>query len=156
MKALSHYLLIGLCCLAGCSGGGEGAAERSETAPVTVTVNYKGAAVANATVTFSPKGAQGGQAAFGKTDKSGVAKLKAFADEEGVVPGDYNVAITKVETQKGTQVSMDDPAYDGAPSVAETSPKSLIPVKYGNAASSGLTATVKAGQDNPYVFNLVD
>lgn len=156
MKALSHCLLLGFFCLAGCSGGGQGAAERSETAPVTVTVKYKGAAVENATVTFSPKSSQGGRAAFGKTNGSGVVKLKTYADEEGVVPGEYNVAITKVESKAGTQISMDDPAYDGAESVKETPPKSLIPGKYANAASSGLTASVKAGQDNPYVFDLVD
>jgi hypothetical protein len=156
MKAFSRFLLLGFFCLAGCGGGGEGAAERPETAPVKVTVNYKGAAVENATVTFSPKPSQEGRAAFGKTDRSGVARLKTSADTEGVVPGEYNVAIIKVERQAGTVISMDDPAYDGAESVKETPPKSLIPKKYSNAASSGLSSSVKAGQDNPFVFNLED
>lgn len=156
MKALSHFVLIGAACLAGCGGGGEGAADRQETAPVKVTVKYQGAAVADATVTFSPKTPQGGRAAFGKTDRSGVARLKTYADKEGVVPGEYDVAITKVERKAGTEVSMDDPAYNGAENVKENPAKSLIPEKYGNAVKSGLTGSVKAGEDNLLVFDLVD
>lgn len=159
MKTLSSLTAICLSFAAiGCSGGdGSGGADRPETAPVTVTINYKGAAVEGATVTFSPKTRPGGTAAYGKTDSSGSVKLNAFPDKEGVVPGEYDVLVTKMEVKAGSGVSMDDPNYDGGESAEDSAPpKSLIPEKYNAAATSGLTASVKAGQDNPFTFDLED
>jgi hypothetical protein len=141
----------------GCGGGTVGNSDLPETAPVTVTVTYKSAPLADATVTFSPKNTQNGKAAYGKTDASGVVKLNTFPEVEGVVPGEYNVLVSKMEVAASKEVSMDDPNYTGEPTEPPAAaPKSLIPEKYNAATTSKLEASVKAGQDNPFTFDLVD
>jgi hypothetical protein len=143
--------------LVGCGGGGVGGADRPETAPVSVTVTYNSSPVADATVTFSPKDAKAGTAAYGKTNSSGTVKLNAFPDAQGVVPGDYKVLVTKVEVPKSQALSMDDPNYDGeATEPVDTTPKHLVPEKYSVANTSTLDATVEAGKDNSFEFNLED
>lgn len=144
--------------LIGCGGGGVGSEDRPETAPVTVTIAYNKTPVADATVTFSPKNLNQGKAAYGKTDSSGVVKLNAFTDVEGVVPGEYHVLVSKMEVVASQEdIPMDDPRYTGEPDTTpKAPPKSLIPEKYNAAATSKLEASVKAGQDNSFTFDLVD
>ena len=163
MKKLSMMLALLLSfSLTGCGGGGSGGADRPETAPTTVTVTYKGSPVEGATVTLAPKsnpGGASGTAAVGLTDSSGVATLNSFNDKEGVVPGDYDVLVTKMEKPAASSaVSMDDPNYDGAPEASEAPapPKSLIPEKYKDAKTSGIEAKVEAGKDNEIKAELAD
>src|SRR4051812_2088576 len=67
---LGALSLLLLACVLGCSGG---SGNRRPTRPVTVSVVYKGAPVADATVTFISEEGEP-EAAYGKTDAQGVAK----------------------------------------------------------------------------------
>jgi hypothetical protein len=67
-------------------------------------------------------------------------------DKAGLPPGEYRVAV-----RPGTFSTGD------APLVAPPMPmaaKTPIPAKYHSSATSGLTATVKAGANPPYEFPL--
>jgi hypothetical protein len=141
----------------GCSGSKLPANARP-TAPVKVTVTYKGAPVADATVTFI---CQEGEPtpAYGKTDAQGVAKLKTYVEGDGAVIGPHKVLITKMEASssaKAADQSSPDyvpPAEGGAPLPTA---KDLIPPKYGMIAQSGLTANVEKKPMNDFSFELKD
>jgi hypothetical protein len=147
-------LLLGLL-VVGCSGGGP--ANRRPTKPVKVTVSYKGAPVADAIVTFINQ--EGDSApAFGKTDASGVAKMKTYVEGDGAVLGQHKVTIIKSETQSTGPVA-DQSSPDYVPPGPGGSPppvvKHLIPEKYASP-TSGLTAEVKDSGKNEFTFDLKD
>jgi hypothetical protein len=128
------------------------------TAPVKVTVTYKGAPVADATVTFI---CQEGEAtpAFGKTDAQGVAKMKTYVEGDGAVIGPHKVLITKTAAASSGNVAEQSspdyvpPAEGGAPLPTA---KDLVPAKYGMLAQSGLTAAVEKKPTNEFSFELKD
>jgi hypothetical protein len=128
------------------------------TAPVKVTLTYKGATVADATVTFI---CQEGDPtpAFGKTDAQGVAKMKTYIEGDGAIIGPHKVIITKVEAASGGKVAdQNSPEYVPPPEGGAPLPttKNLVPAKYGMIAQSGLTANVEKKSLNEFTFELKD
>jgi hypothetical protein len=129
------------------------------TAPVKVTVTYKGAPVADATVTFICQEGDVKANANGITDVEGVAKMKTYLEGDGAVIGPHKVIITKVEAPAGSQgVDQDSPNYvspaeGGAPAPTV---KNLIPAKYGDLEKSSLTANVEKKPLNEFTFELKD
>lgn len=138
----SVFCLLALATLAisvGCSG----AAGTSPTAPVTGVVTYKGAPVANASVTFTPAS---GRPANGVTDASGKYTLSTFGNQDGAVLGTHKVTITS---------AAESPPMPGTPEAASYVPPATFPAKYGDATLSGFTADVKSGS-NTFNFDMVD
>jgi hypothetical protein len=131
-----------------------GACKKADTRPRRVPVSgmvvHRGQPVAEATVIFEPVGST--PAATGKTDAAGRFQLTTFDASDGAVPGDYKVAVRKVQVTPGSRPA-DAPDDLAAPPPDE---KWLLPVKYGHTASSGLTATVKADAKNEFNFELTD
>ena len=72
--------------------------------------------------------------------------LSTFESGDGALAGNYRVTITKMEGSGGPQLSEDDPNYKGAGEEGEM--KNVLPEKYANAETSGLTATVTEGNNN--------
>lgn len=158
---------LGLCAaaivmLTGC-GGGE---LELDTVPVTGTVTQSGQPVEGARVTFSPEGT--GHAAAGVTDASGKFTLTSVTTGDGAVPGQYQVTITKYETETDAiapgETDM-DAIYAAAEEAGEDisgmggrnepeGPKNLLPTKYESPATSGLTAAVSADGQNDFSFDL--
>ena len=144
----------------GC-GGGAGASGLA-TDPVSGSVKYKGAAVADATVTFIPltgtvpagskDPATAGRTAVAKTDAAGEFKLTTIKPNDGALPGDYKITVTKLEPTVPVTPSTDI----AAPPPKVTPPKSLLPAKYGNADATALKATVKKGGPNRVDLSLED
>jgi hypothetical protein len=155
----------------GCTGGGG----HPETAEVTGKVTHNGGAVAGAMVSFSPDGA--GTAAAGVTDATGKFSLTTFASGDGAVPGKYKVSISKVQQPISADVATatadnPDAAYAAAEaagadvmatgrgsratggSAASLQPQDLLPAKYKDANTSGLTAEVAKGGNNHFEFDL--
>jgi hypothetical protein len=116
--------------------------------PTKVTVTYKGAPVEGALVAFSS--AEGQRSAVGKTNAQGVAQLTTFDAADGAVPGEHRVMITKDEVEVLKEADPNDPT-----SQAVTKVNHLLPQRYGNPRTSGLTATVAEG-DNSFTFELTD
>ncbi len=122
-----------------------------KTEGVTGVITYNGEPLANATVKFIPTDATGSQS-YGKTNEKGEYKLQTLlgAADAGTTPGEYKVTvdcITTVET--GNMIE------ENGEEKEETVAESLIPAKYNNAETSGLTATVAPG-DNTINFDLSD
>jgi hypothetical protein len=123
--------------------------------PVEVEVIYKGAPIEDASVAFSPAG--DGLAAYGRTGPGGKALLSTFGDSDGVLPGSYQVGLSKRSFVGGTQIPDD---YDGPlphPGYVEPKEVNELPEKYASPASSGLEATVTEGAGvNTFRFELTD
>ena len=147
MRAL--YLLIPLIAvgLVGCNGS-----SGPPPVPVSGKVTLGGKAVDGAVVTFISS--TGGRSAAGRT-----------GTDDGAVPGEYKVTITKQESKVGGTSEIDvskgnfGEAYGammGAAGANQMSKviKDTIPAKYGSAADSGLGRTVVKGEANNFEFDL--
>lgn len=131
----------------GCQKG----SDRPTTYAVTGTVTQAGTPVAGAIVSFVATG--GGQGATGITDASGKYALSTFGGDDGALPGQYGVKISKIEGQAeeqgaGGEDSMDSDAYEAAQQGANAeegaeAPKNLLDEKYNDPKTSGFSATVK-------------
>lgn len=141
---------VGLATLVGCGGGGPAV----ET--VTGVVLLDGQPVEGATVSFVPAGS--GMFASGLTGTDGTFTLNTAAPGAtpgaGAVAGEYAVTIMKMASTAAAKTDdPNDPNYDPLASVSEnpdrpTKSNYLVPREYGNAATSGLKATVGKGRND--------
>lgn len=135
--------------VAGCGGEDDKwADERPTPVPATGTVLYQGEPVAEATVLFIPIGHN--HAATALTDETGQFQLQTFDPGDGAVPGEYKVTVRKVEVITAGGAAQDD--VEAPPPVE----RSLLPVKYADANTSGLTASVKDEGENTFNFELTE
>lgn len=142
-----------LACVVGLSGCGGGDDGRLPTAPVEVTVMYKGAPVEGAVVTFTTMSPP---PAFGKTDAAGKAKLTTYEDSDGAILGSHKVMVVKqqfdgVIKEEASQDSEDYAPSPGASPLPKV--KDLLPKKYSLPGSTDLKADVVKG-DNTFTFEL--
>ena len=152
-------------CLAvfvGCSRGTGGPKH-----PLSGTVTQKGKPVEGAIVAFTPTGS--GAPASGVTDASGFYQLTTRESGDGAVLGAYQVTIAKYDTklpppEEESAAEAEDPyditneypaGYDEMDEAEKAAviARNLLPGKYANAGTSGLTAEVGEGE-NKFDFDL--
>jgi len=136
----------------GCNNGG---ADDLPREPISGTVSYDGKPLANGTIQFQPASQAEGMAAGGMV----VEGRFDVPREEGPVPGNYKVQIDSIDETVTVTVPEQptSPREDVLPGELKIAPpkkmkKRLIPPKYNS--QSELTAEVKAGGPNTYVFDL--
>jgi hypothetical protein len=103
-----------------------------ELAPVRGTVTMQGKPMSGVGVTFFPMGK--GPIATGNTNAEGQFVLMTSEPGDGASVGSHRVSLGSAE--EGRRPSM------------------AIPEKYDRPDSSGLTAEVKAGEENNFTFDL--
>lgn len=134
---------VGLAFLAGCGGS------EFQLAPVKGKVTYKGKPLEFGTVIFLP---EKGPAATGQIQSDGSFVLETGTQtggaRKGAVVGKHKVEIRCLETQR--------PGFKPPEGQEMPAGKSLIPAKYNQADSSGLTAEVTAKGPNEFTFDLKD
>jgi len=139
----------------GCGSDESGLGRRYK---VTGKITYKGAPVPHGTVSFLPTKPPPpeGRAAQGEiTD--GYYTLSTSGNNDGALPGDYNVAVIAVDLDlsKALAANQGKPRLgNAAHQEALKEAKKLIPTKYGLGETSGLKATVTTG--NTFDFDLTD
>ena len=111
-----------------------------ETFPVSGVVTMQGQPVEGASVSFESVGGGAGSL-VAITDAQGKFMLQTYIGndqpKDGLAPGEYRVAITKLEVVSDMR----------------RRPKDLLPKKFRDAKTSGLSATVAAGS-NEFNFSL--
>ena len=139
MKRLTTYAFAALAF--GCSGP-----TGPDTVPATGTVTYEGSAVENAIVVFTPTGQrdtdQQSLAAQAETDELGRFELSTYVGGEdykpGIETGTYNVTVTKLEVVQDMR----------------RKPKHLLPKKFSQPSTSGLSVEVTENGDNDFKLEL--
>ncbi|QDS89972.1 hypothetical protein EC9_41740 [Rosistilla ulvae] len=154
-QAVGSIFLTMLLC--GCGGSGLPVVE------VTANVKLHGEPIEGATVIFSRSGGsmQSGAIATGTTDAQGNAELRTTVSpretQQGAVPGEYKVMISKSMPPKGMSEAEYQTALLGGQTAEVSVPLSeqapipqrvdLFPPKYSSSTETTLTATVT--QDGP-------
>ena len=134
------FVLLSIAALAaGCGPSGN----EKPTAVVRGKITYRGKPLELGTVMFIPDNM--GPTAMGAIKKDGTYELSTYHEGDGATIGTHKVSIACKEEQTN---------FEG--NAAATDGKRLIPDKYFQEVTSGLTADVKAGQENTFDFNLTD
>jgi len=161
-RSLLAMLVLLTCGSVGCGGG---ASDKPELVPVKGTVQFKGTAVEGATVTFANANAP--RSASGITDASGKFQLSMFDTNDGAVPGEHTVTISKVEAASDATMApgmspdqirehMNKQAEKMKGNLTESAPKTTLPAKYADVKTSGETRTVVKGDVNDFKFELTE
>jgi len=146
---LKLSLVLMACCtlLSGC--GGE-KLNRPPVFKVTGKVTLQGKPVPNADVTFIHK--ESNRAAFGKTNAEGEYKLTTFNANDGAVAGKHDISVVDIPPVASTPAiaSVDSAEYQ-PPKIGEDTmpkPKSSLPQRYADVATSGLFGVVNEDGEN--------
>lgn len=110
--------------------------------PVGGQVIYRKKPLAEAVVTFHPKDATG-RLLSATTDAEGRFRLTTTVTNDGAPAGEYGVSVALREKRKDG----DDEVRNG---------RNLLPPRYADPKTSGLTATVKPGENTLHPFVLTD
>jgi hypothetical protein len=143
--------VLGLAAIAGCAGD-RPKWQRPKPFPAGGVVRLNGQPLEGALVTFT--NATLGVSATGRTDAEGKFILTTFEQGDGAVPGKYKVAVSKVIAPAGLVDKHAAPVMRNARAPAAPQPRWLIPKRYGNAETSGLTAEVAEGGSGEIVLEL--
>jgi hypothetical protein len=124
----SMMLLVGVC--AGCGS-------RASVGQVQGKVTLDGSPLAAGAIATVPDAGRGAHGAI----ENGVFELGTFGENDGALIGTHKVAVV---------------AYEQAKNAGPESPtgKLLVPQRYTNPETSGLTIEVKAGEVNTPTLNL--
>src|SRR5690606_11515640 len=109
-------------------------------------VTLDGAPVENATVTLVP--VESGPSAVAKTAPDGSFKLTTHTPEDGAIPGQYQVSVSKVEVENVTSQEEAEKLMSAGKPVPKTSRREVIPKKFTNAKTSEIEVTISEGEDN--------
>ncbi len=137
--------------LVGCGSRGEDKwlSQRPKTVPAQGVVTYKGAPVDGAQINFVPQ-QEAGTAAYAMSGEDGEFKLSSFGSNDGVVPGEYVVTISKMVSE-----TILNPVDPNGPPVGRKE-QYLVPKNYASVATSGLKATISESGENKFTFELKD
>ena len=129
-------LLLAVAALPACGPSGP------RPVPVSGTVTVDGQPMAGASVMFMPQAE--GQPGVGLTDEAGKFRLTSGSSQAGVMPGSYKVTVT---LHKVTGFLADKDGLSGGIAPGGIREQWLVPQRYSNPQTSGLTAEVREGME---------
>jgi hypothetical protein len=134
--------------LGGCAG--DKSSQRPRVVPTTGRVLFNGQPLAGAHVTFTNVAA--GRSAYAKTDAEGKFTLTTFEHNDGAVPGQQQISVSKLEAAPPAEPGVDRTTTTNA---APTPPRRWsIPRRYGDVATSVLTAEIVENGANDIIIEL--
>jgi len=154
MTAVTLASALGLLMVIGCGDDGLG-----KRYPVSGKVTYKNQPLATGTVTFYATGKDAETRGATGAIKDGYYSMSTIGGEDGVFPGDYQVAISSLNVDmsqaKANQEKVGGSFRQDDVAKAYKASESVIPKKYGSTEKSGLTAKVET-RSNTIDFPLSD
>ncbi len=146
MKSLPPGIMLVVACLlcslflsaAGCSEK----TDQLPTAKVNGKITYNGEPLTRGTIVFFPE--SGKRNATGEIKEDGTYALTTYENEDGAFPGAHTVTI--ISERDMTNLMPED--------VKPGDKNWLVPPKYNQSKTSGLTATVKENEANEINFDL--
>jgi len=152
MRSVQGTVLLcvaGLIVSSGCGGS-----DRAPLGKVTGTVNYRGQPIKAGTIIFEVPGAR---PATGKIVDGKITEVTTHDPNDGVPVGTAKIAVSAAQApQSAAPAAGADPgSYKVGANYMDSGAQSLIPPKYNNTASSGLTAEIKKGE-NTVTLDLKD
>lgn len=136
MLARTTLVLFTMFTFVGCADSGTGGKKKPARTAVSGIVMLDGVPIEGAVVTLHP--VQEGNMALGITDLGGRFDLETFERADGVVPGEYQITVSK--QVPGDAAAPSESSTPGAPQPTE--PKQVFAAKYLKPDESGLTVTV--------------
>jgi hypothetical protein len=118
------FFLLLTSSIAGCDRG-------PKLYPVQGKVSYEGNAPEGASVVFAPVDGDHSKSASGKVQADGSYELETYPHGKGAFPGEYHVTVTWFTGNAREQEN----------------PVNKLPQKYATTQTSGLTASVKEGNN---------
>jgi hypothetical protein len=115
----------------GCGGS------RLGTVPLSGRITYKGVPLAGGTITFHPVDAAKCRPATASIQPDGSFVAATLENDRGIMPGEYRVSVVLVKS----------PLFDVSPAQAAAAAKNnmVLPPRYADPATSGLTVIVEPG-----------
>lgn len=149
---LAGWAAVALTVFAGC--GNADKAAKFDLTPVSGTVTLDGKPLADADLGFSyqdvsPAGFFGSAA---RTDSQGRYELRT-GEKVGTLTGHHRVVVSRVVARSGATIKPEE-GLDLAQLSAAGEVTQTIPVKYTDAATTDLLATVEKGKADGYNFDL--
>lgn len=136
-----HHLTLATACLVLCGCGNP---HELETAYVTGTVTLDGQPVIEGDVFFSP---QRGRGAKGPIDANGKFILSTYGRNDGATVGQHRIAV--IARHGG-----EDVYFERSPPPGQSLFEWVVPERYSNATTSGLTHEVSSSEKNHVVLEL--
>jgi hypothetical protein len=104
---------------------------------VTGQVTYKGEPLEHGSIVFvSPKSRQ----ITGDIERGEIVRVSTISEDDGIAEGEYMVGITARDRSEKYKNSM--------------APPSIIPIRYADASTSGLKATIQPNKKNVLRYEL--
>lgn len=150
-RTFSVALLFSALSMQGCSP----ATARPKLVPVSGTIKFKGAPLANATITFIPEGSAP-RNPFGTTDAEGKFQLTSYDTNDGAVAGDYLVVIVAKASDGKKQEERTASDMIALGPGGGLKMEDNIPAKYSDRKTTDLKRSVVAGDTNVFNFDLAE
>jgi hypothetical protein len=143
MRSLQVFVACALLVCIGCRGG----SDRAPTAEVTGNVTLDGKPLKEAAIFFKTDFAR---MAVGKVVDGAIVEVTTYEENDGAPVGENRIAIQSVvhEQPLAPSAGPRGPSYAAKPMISV-----VVPQKYANPASSGLTAMIEEGT-NELAFDL--
>ena len=152
MKKSGYFLLLVLCCTV--FGCGE-KPKLSGLFPVKGKLTLNGSPVEGAMVTLVPKSFSGdARSARGTTDAKGEFTVSTLDPNDGALPGEYSITVTKMEYDGPVPTEAELDAARDAGRQISIKTKNAFPAKYAKSGTSGLTVTVVSGKNEDLILEL--
>lgn len=144
------FVLVIIATLFGCSSN-----EHPELRPVSGTVTYNGEPLDDAIVAFYNENSS--RLASGHTDSEGRFFLTSYEQNDGAIPGDHTVMVTKAEMidEEETPALSTDEALDAEPQ-EKSAVRLLVPEKYTLVETTPLVISVSEDGPNEVTIKLED
>jgi hypothetical protein len=141
--------VLGLAAAAGCAADANPKWQRPRVVHAGGVVRFNGQPLEGALVTLTSPALS--VSATGRTDAEGKFLLTTFEPGDGAVPGKHKVSVSKVQAPSQVVDKSAAPVWRNA---RTPPPRWLIPKRYGNAETSGLTVEVAEGGNTDIILEL--